>query len=297
MSRSAAGLRVLVAYLVALAAGGVALLVPHWKPLAPWGLPHTLVALFVADLVATLVIFGFSLVYRNASFYDAYWSVLPPLFVGWWLWVPGDGVLVRQVLVGVGVLLWAVRLTANWWRGWTGLDHEDWRYGMLREQTGAFYPLVNLFGIHVFPTIQVFLGGLPLAYALAWGSQGLGVLDVVAAVVLFGAVGFNHVADEQLRAFRRAGHPRETVLDTGLWAWSRHPNYVGEMGFWWGVWLFGLASAGSAAGWTVVGAVAISAMFWGVSIPMIEKRMLERRPTYASVQKRVSMVVPLPPRQ
>lgn len=276
---------IVFSYVVALGAGAAVL----W---APTGLEGYW-ALLAADLVATLVIFGFSIGFRNASFYDAYWSVIPPFLALWWL-LAADSVGVRQVLVLALVCAWATRLTANWARGWTGLDHEDWRYGMLREQSGAAYPLVNLFGIHVFPTIQVFLACLPLGPALVWGTRPLGVLDVLAALVGFGAVTLNHFADEQLRAFRHAAKPGQ-VLDTGLWAWSRHPNYLGEMGFWWGLYLFALA-ADPTAWWSGIGALAISAMFIGISIPMIEKRMVEKRPAYAAVLERIPMIIPRPPR-
>lgn len=284
-SRTTGFLWILLAYTACLLAGAAMLF-------APLGL-GPLAQLFAADLVATLVIFGFSIAFGNGSFYDAYWSVIPPFIAAWWL-IQADDIGIRAIVVTIGVVLWAVRLTANWARGWTGLDHEDWRYGMLREQTGAAYPFVNLMGIHVFPTVQVFLSSLPLWPAIVWGHAPLGLLDVLASLVLFGSVAINHVADEQLRAFRGTAKPGD-VLDTGIWAWSRHPNYLGEMGFWWGVFLFGVAAA-PAAWWTGIGALAITAMFVGISIPMIEKRMLEKRPHYADVIARVPMVLPRPPR-
>ncbi|MEZ4374006.1 MAG: DUF1295 domain-containing protein [Polyangiaceae bacterium] len=86
------------------------------------------------------------------------------------------------------------------------------------------------------------------------------------------------------------------VLERGLWSWSRHPNYFGEMMFWWGLALFGLAG-NAAAWWAVSGALAITLMFRLASIPMMEKRMVERRPGYEQVRARVSMLVPWPPKR
>ena len=80
--------------------------------------------------------------------------------------------------------------------------------------------------------------------------------------------------------FRSAGPAPGEFLKTGVWSWSRHPNYLGEMGFWWGLWLFGVAAA-PAFWWTVVGPLGITLMFVFVSLPMIETRMKERRPAYA----------------
>jgi steroid 5-alpha reductase family enzyme len=245
-----------------------------------------------ADLAATVVIFAFSLRYRNASFYDAYWSVAPPVIALYWLAL-GGGDPARGALVLVGVCAWAARLTHNWARGWDGLHHEDWRYGMLRERTGRAYPLVNLFGIHLFPTVQVFLGCMALYPALTLGGEA-GLLDAAAALVVGLAVLLQWVSDNQLRRFVLTNDDPQRVLDTGLWAWSRHPNYLGEILFWWGLWLFGLASDPT-WWWTVVGPLCITVMFLFMSIPMIERRHLERRPDYADYARRTPTLLPLIP--
>ena len=289
MGKGAATALVTVSYVVALAAGVFTL-----------GLVdgHDVWRLFAADFVATLVIFAFSMAFGNSSFYDAYWSVVPPVLAAFWLGQPeavGGPVVGRQVLV-VGLLtLWAARLTANWWRGWSGLHHEDWRYVDLARQTGKAWPLVSLLGIHLFPTVQVFAACLPLWVVLAQPGPPLGPLDALAALVTLAAIAVEHVGDEQLRVFRASGPAPEAVMDTGVWSWSRHPNYLGEVGFWWGLWGFAMAVDPS-SWWTGVGALAITAMFVWISIPLIEKRMRERRPGYAEVQRRVSMLLPRPPR-
>jgi steroid 5-alpha reductase family enzyme len=201
----------------------------------------------------------------------------------------------RQGLVLALVGWWAVRLTWNWARGWHGLHHEDWRYVDLRASSGSAYWLVSFVGLHLMPTLQVFLGCLPLWPALAVGTRPFGPLDVVATLVTAGAIAIEQRADNQLRAFRRAQPPPEAILASGLWAWSRHPNYFGEMGFWWGLWLFALA-ADPGAWWTGVGALSITLMFRFASLPLVETRMLARRPGFAAHQRMVSMVVPWPRR-
>ncbi len=278
---------VVIAYVVAtLVAVGAGALV---------GTDTPLLTIAVADLAATLVIFVWSRVVNNSSMYDAYWSVVPPAVAVFLLVVAEPGVPgLRQLLVVAVVWFWAVRLTANWARGWTGLDHEDWRYVDARSG-GTPYWVASFFGFHLFPTIVVYLGMLPLYPAIATGTNPFGVLDVVAAVVAFGAVVLEWVSDEQMRAFARSKAPGE-VCRRGLWGWSRHPNYVGEMGFWWGLWLFALA-ADPAWWWTVIGPIAMTAMFLGASIPMMEKRSLARRPAYATYAAEVSLIVPRPPRR
>jgi steroid 5-alpha reductase family enzyme len=257
---------------------------------------HPLWIALWADVAATCVVFAFSVAFRNSSFYDAYWSVAPIAIVVYWIAGADAGVpAARQGLVALLVVAWGVRLTANWARGWTGLDHEDWRYVDLQEKTGPFYWLVSFGGIHMMPTLWVFGGCLALYPALATGTRAFGALDVAAAVVTGTAIWLEYQADNELRRFRTApGRRREDVLDTGLWALSRHPNYLGEMGFWWGLWLFALA-ADPAWWWTAIGPLAITAMFRFASLPMIETRMLERRPEgFAAYQRRTPMVLPWP---
>lgn len=260
----------------------------------PW---HPLVTVAVADVAATIVVFVFSRAFDNSSLYDPYWSVAPASIGAWLAFGPGaaGGPTPRQLLVLSLVFLYAGRLTWNWARGWTGLGHEDWRYADLRKKTGKAYWVVSFFALHFFPTVMVLLGVLPLHAALVTNKDGLGPLDGVAALITFGAIAIETIADEQLRAFRRSKREDGAICDVGLWAWSRHPNYFGEISFWVGLFLFGLAA--DAPLWTGVGVVAMVALFNGASIPMAETRSLARRPHYAEHQRRVSKLIPLPPRK
>jgi steroid 5-alpha reductase family enzyme len=296
LGRGAALAVVAVAYLcatvIAVAVGaGVVATTPDASPL---------VVVLAADLAGTVVIFAWSIALRNSSMYDAYWSVAPPVIAVWYVLLPAatDVPVARTVLVVAGVWFWAVRLTANWARGWPGFGHEDWRYVDLRRRIdprgGPRYWSLSFTGLHLFPTVVVYLGCLGLYPALVVGRRPFGALDVLAAVVVVGAVVVEFVADEQLRRFVRSGTGGRVMAD-GLWRWSRHPNYFGECTFWWGIWLFGVAAAPS-WWWTVVGPVAMTAMFLGVSIPMMEKRSLAKRPDYAAHVAATSALVPLPRR-
>lgn len=282
--------RIGVAYIVAVVVAAAWLAIgPH----TPWLWLDTL----IADLLATVVIFGFSRRYRNSSFYDAYWSVIPPLLLVYWWWQgPLTVTDVRCWAVAVVVVAWSVRLTGNWLAFFPGLQHEDWRYPMLRARSGRWAVLTDLFAIHVFPTLQVFIGMLPVYVAVTWVGRGVNWLDVVAFVVGIGAVTLEFVADRQLHRFTAQRSPGE-VMQTGLWGWSRHPNYFGEFGFWFALALFGVATAPAQAWWLFAGAVVMLAMFLGASIPMMEERSLARRPAYADVVARVPRFVPRPPRR
>lgn len=277
---------VLVSYLLATAAAVASLRLLHF------GSP--LLDSLVADCVATVVIFGFSVAYSNSSFYDAYWSVAPPLLALYFATVASPGANeLRAMIATVLTFVWGIRLTYNWARGWTGLTHEDFRYVDLRAKTGPAYWLVSFLGIHLFPTFQTFAGSVGLYVAITASGHAFGWIDAIACVVTAGAILIETVADEQLRDFvKRPDRVPGSVMDEGLWAYSRHPNYFGEMSFWWGLALFGLAADPSQWKIILIGPVAITVMFFFVSVPMMETRQLAAKPHYAEQIKRTSMIVP-----
>ena len=249
------------------------------------------------SLLMTLICFAASFIARNSSYFDPYWMAAPPLACAQLAMTPEPGTsAIRTWIVSILVCVWAARLTLNWVRTWGGPGHEDWRYVEIQKQTGKLYWLASLVAIHLFPAFLVWLGMLALVPAIATGTHELGVLDVVATIVTAGAIAIETIADEQMRRSKRDAHAPGFIMEQGLWAYSRHPNYFGEISFWVGLFLFGLA-ADPSAWWCIVGPIAMIALFVLGTIPMMEKRSLERRPAYADVQKRVSMLVPLPRRK
>ena len=153
------------------------------------------------------MVFVASRMHRNSSFYDAYWSVLPPyLAVYWWSRATGPGDDVRPLLVIGVVFLWAVRLTGNWVIAFPGCTTRTGATRCSATRPAGSSSLVDLFAIHVIPTIQVFLGMVPVYVAVARPGRDLGWLDGVALVVGLGAVALETVADVQMRRFVRTQH-------------------------------------------------------------------------------------------
>ena len=202
-------------------------------------LRHPLAELALGTLLATVVVFAVSVAADNSSIYDPYWSVQPLAIAGYYLWTGWGSIDARLILATVLLGLYSLRLTSNFYRDWPGLTKEDFRYRTFRERFGRAYWPVSFLGIHLFPTIMVFLGCLPLYGIAEPGANKLNWLDVVGELVMFGAVVGAFIADEQLRRFRKAPENRGRVIDTGLWGRSRHPNYLGEITTWWGLWLLG----------------------------------------------------------
>ena len=277
-------LHITFAYIVTLGVAWGALEVLDQSPL--WNM-------FWADIAATVAIFVFSRLYKNSSFYDAYWSVIPPLIALYWtMAATAQGIdMTRAWLVVILVWLWGIRLTANWATFWPGLEHEDWRYAPIKTNAGKWNALADFSAIHLFPTVIVFAACLPIYAAVAMDARPLNALDYLAAAVTLIAILIELASDIQLHRFLTHRKPDE-IMKTGLWALSRHPNYFGEWLFWAGLALFGLAAVPSAWFWVVPGAVAMLVMFLVASIPMIDKRSVERRPEYQAHMARVSGFVP-----
>jgi len=254
---------------------------------------QTMVNVFIADAVATVLVFIVSVMFNNSSVYDPYWSVAPPIIVIYLMQLFPEGNEIRQFVVLALVLFWGVRLTVNWWRGWQGIKHQDWRYTTIAEKTGKFYWPVSFLGIHFMPTVFVFLGCLPMWYALS-SNEPFNVFDMVAAIFTFSAIMIEWIADEQLIKFRKTSSGK-SFMNTGLWAVSRHPNYLGEISFWGGIFLFAVSSSGfihSNGMWTVVGFISMVILFKFISIPLMEKRNMERKPGYQEYIKKVPALFP-----
>ena len=224
---------------------------------------------FAADIAATVFLFLVSLPLENASVYDPYWSVAPivilPLAMrAFGVWNAGTIALLCCVTY------WGVRLTANWAYTFQGYDHQDWRYTMLREKSGALYPLVSLFGIMLFPTLVVYLCLLPALHYIKFG--GINLVTLLGFALCLCAATLQLVADVQLHRFQRQAKNRRQIIRQGVWRHARHPNYLGEILMWWGVFVVLLSVRPSL--WLLgIGALTNTLMFLLISIPMAESRM------------------------
>ena len=246
-------------------------------------------SLLIADVAATVATFIFSIIFKNASVYDPYWSVQPPVILVLFAIAFGEPLSAVDVLLLVTVSLWAVRLTANWAYTFGGLTHQDWRYTMLCEKTGRAYPFINLLGIHLFPTLVVYACVLPAVYAIRDGGS-IGVLTVLGVILSLLAVLLQLISDIEMQAFRRRG--KGGFIRVGLWRHARHPNYLGEILMWWGVAITSI-SVLPGQWYLAAGALANTLMFMFVSIPMADRRQA-RKPGYAEYRAETRHLLPIP---
>jgi steroid 5-alpha reductase family enzyme len=252
-----------------------------------------MVNVFVADVIATVVVFSFSVIFTNSSVYDPYWSVVPPIIVIYIMNLFPEGNFLRQMVILALVSFWSIRLTLNWFRGWKGFKHQDWRYTRISEKTGKLFWPVSFLGIHFMPTLFVFFGCLPLWFALS-STESFTIYDLVATLFTFSAIIIEWVADEQLLHFKKS-RSKNSFMKSGLWAFSRHPNYLGELSFWLGLFLFVISANGlnfTNDYWTVIGFIFMLILFKFISIPMMEKRNITRKTGYQEYVNKVPALFP-----
>lgn len=246
--------------------------------------------LLIADVVATVVTFLFSLIFGNASVYDPYWSVQPIVILI--AFAIGRPVTFAGVLMLVAVCYWGIRLTANWAYTFKGLTHQDWRYTMLHDTTGIFYPIINFVGIHLVPTLVVYACTLPAVYVIVDGAKA-NVGSVLFFLVSVGAATMQGIADLQMHSFRK--NRTAKFIRVGLWKYSRHPNYLGEILMWWGVGLATVCAIPS-MWYLLIGAVANTALFLCISIPLADGRQ-SKKEGFAEYKAETRKLLPIPKRK
>lgn len=242
--------------------------------------------LLIADVVATVICFLFSVIFGNASVYDPYWSVQPIVIMLPFL--ATSEITWAGVLITVAICVWGIRLTANWAYTFHGLTHQDWRYTMLSEKTGVFYPIINFVGIHMVPTLVVYLCTLPAVFLVKYAAYG-NIGNIIFFFLSLGAVMLQGTADVQMHAFRK--QKKGIFIRDGVWKYSRHPNYLAEICMWWTV---GLAAVCAMPGrvFLLVGALANTILFLAVSIPMAEGKQ-SKKPGYDHYKKSTRMLLPI----
>jgi len=225
---------------------------------------------------ATLIIFLFSNVHKNSSIYDPFWHVAPIPIVFYIAKQSSLPTLELNLVLGA-FLFWALRLTYNWYLNWNNLDHEDFRYIDLKNNNKFMAFINDLFGIHLIPTIIVNISLYPIYVALT--SERLNELIYLGFILIIIAVVIQYISDDQMRKFRKDESNLGKTMKYGLWKYSRHPNYLGEVSFWFGIYIFALAS-GLTTIWLLACPIVMLALFVFISCPMMDNRSLKRRSDY-----------------
>ncbi len=230
---------------------------------------------------AMFLLWLLSLKLKDSSIVDIFWGC-GFVGVGWLSWwvQPSD----RALLAAALTTLWGGRLSLHLFQRNHGKP-EDQRYEAMRAKRGASWWIWSLLIVFGLQGALMWVVSLPLQTVRA---GPLGVLDFVSAAVVLAGVAFEAVGDAQLKAFKR-DHPGQ-VMTTGLWSWSRHPNYFGDFLVWCGLFGFG-------AWWAIIGPIVMAVLLRFVSgVPMLERTM-GKKPGWDAYAARTSAFFPLPPKK
>jgi steroid 5-alpha reductase family enzyme len=263
-------------------------------------------ALFLAVNLAiamamVLLLWRVAVAIRDVSFIDVVWAY-GMVLLAWAtaLRLPsGPAGPMGWALLAL-VSLWGVRLGTHLLLRWRRLGRDP-RYdrilGNAMEKRGWSFSTAAL--------LLVFLLQGPLLWFACIAAQAGMIADAGAApgplalagvALALAGIGFESIGDAQLEAFRKNPASHGKVLDTGLWRYTRHPNYFGDALAWWGIWL--LAFAAGAGLWTIAAPLFLS---WTLNrwsgVPILEKRLQKNRPGYADYVARTSGFIPWPPRR
>jgi steroid 5-alpha reductase family enzyme len=252
----------------------------------------TAAATIVVLMLATWLL---SLAKKNASIVDIVWG-LGFVLVAWTVRLRvDDGLAARQNLLVAMTTIWGLRLAGYlFWR-----NHgkpEDYRYRAMRKHYGARFPIISLGTVFGLQGVLMFVVSLPVQLGQTRDTPDLGWLAGVGVALWLVGIFFEWVGDAQLAAFKRDASNQGTVMNRGLWRFTRHPNYFGDACVWWGIAL--VAAETTVGKWGLLGALTMTILLRRVSgVVLLEKSLSKRKEGYADYVARTSPFLPRPPRK
>lgn len=236
-----------------------------------------------------------SLAIKDASIADIFWG-LGFIVLAWMTFFIAKGYPLRSLLLTLLVTFWGLRLALH--IGWRNLGKgEDPRYRTWRRQYGKSFWWVSLLKIFLLQSIILWIISLTVQMGQI-SAQPASFTRFDYLGVFFWCIGFffEAVADWQLARFKSNPDNQGQVMDKGLWALSRHPNYFGEILVWWGLFIISLSTFAHL--WTVISPLVITYLLLKVSgVPLLESGLKKRNPEYDAYIQRTSAFIPLPPKK
>ena len=248
--------------------------------------------ILIAHVIATIVIYIGSVIHNNSSLYDPFWSIAPvPIII--FLYTLSDInnlSALNKILITAPIIFWSLRLTRNWIISWDGFSHEDFRYIELKKGGKIKLEFINFTGIHLIPTLQVNLSLFPLYFLFnSYELNSLNYPLIFASIFTTLAVIIETIADEQMRSFRSNKKNDGITMNKGLWKYSRHPNYFGEVMFWVGLYLMAFLSIKTPF-WLILSPISMIILFIFISCPMMDNRSLKKRSDYKQYMNNTSQL-------
>jgi steroid 5-alpha reductase family enzyme len=247
-----------------------------------------------------IILFGYmttwfvlSILKKRNDITDIAWG-LGFVLLAWVSFAISESMSLRGILVGVLVTVWGTRLAWHIYSRNRGKP-EDYRYAAWRKEWGSSFFVRSFFQIYMLQGVLLYLVVMPVLFINHNRGGSLGLFDLAGCAVWIIGFLFESIGDAQLARFIKNPANKGKLIQSGLWQYTRHPNYFGEVTQWWGIWIIALSVPG---GWlSIIGPLTITILILKVSgIPMLEKKMAEK-PEFTEYSKRTSVFIPLPPRR
>lgn len=237
--------------------------------------------------------FLISLIVKRNDIMDVAWG-MGFVVLAWYSFYLSTAFHLPAVLVNVLVSIWGIRLAWHIYER-NAKKNEDYRYKKWREEWGRWFFLRSYFQVYILQGFLMSLIALPIVLVNYESMPSINLLTLIGVLIWILGFFFEVVGDLQLARFLRKEENKDKIIQSGLWRYTRHPNYFGEVTCWWGIFLIALSSGGM---WlAIIGPLTITFLILKVSgIPMLEKKMAEN-PDFVEYQKRTSAFFPLPPRR
>lgn len=239
--------------------------------------------------------FVISCIKKRNDVADVAWG-LGFVLMTWWSFFLSSTSDARGLLVGILVSIWGLRLAWHIHNRHKGRP-EDYRYFTWRTEWGKWFYLRSYLQVYILQGILLFVIVLPVLLMNNNTGASLGWLDITGVTVWLFGFYFEAVGDAQLARFVKDPAHKGKLMQSGLWVYTRHPNYFGEVVQWWGIWLIAISSLGLSGWFSIIGPLTITFLILKVSgIPMLEKKM-EKNPEFIEYKRKVSIFFPLPPKR
>lgn len=236
-------------------------------------------------------------IYSSNNIYDLHWPLLPLICLIYFHFTTElpTSFPWKSLPLLIAVPMWSLHLIIQSVSSLNSIKDEDWRYKLMRTQYGDKFLRFAFFALHLFPMVEVLLGSSSIYYIYSNINvqNNFSITDYLSVIMILGAI-LEYAADNELSIFRlqkqKSKEHRFSVLSSGLWKYSRHPNYLGEIIFWWGLFIFGYFN--NAPLWCILSPLLVTLMMVLGSIPMSEERLYRKYPEYKFLQRRIPILVP-----
>lgn len=252
-----------------------------------------LIKIIVIIVIYYLLLFFIGTAKRNNAIVDIGWG-FGFIIVSWYSLIISEKYVLYNILASILVSIWGFRLCIHIFKRNKGKP-EDFRYANWRKEWGKYVILRSFFQVYILQGIFLFIVSSPIMLMNLSGNSTKNSFAITGVIIWLIGFYFESVGDYQLEQFKKDKSNKGKILDSGLWKYTRHPNYFGEATMWWGIGIISFFSGGGLGAF--IGPATITYMLLFVSgVPMLEKSF-EKREGYLEYKEKTSKFFPLPPKK